>query len=37
MAIATINPAAAETLQAFAALTVAHLDDKIARAARTLS
>ena len=35
MPIATINPATAETLQTFAALTEAQLDDKIARAART--
>jgi succinate-semialdehyde dehydrogenase/glutarate-semialdehyde dehydrogenase len=35
MPIATINPATAETLQTFASLTEAQVDDKIARAART--
>jgi succinate-semialdehyde dehydrogenase / glutarate-semialdehyde dehydrogenase len=35
MPIATINPATAETLQTFDALTDAQLDDKIAHAART--
>ena len=35
MPIATINPATAETLQTFAALSDAQIDDKIAHAART--
>ncbi|MGH9310499.1 MAG: NAD-dependent succinate-semialdehyde dehydrogenase [Vicinamibacterales bacterium] len=35
MSIATINPATAETLQMFEALTEAQLDEKIARAATT--
>src|SRR5688572_2115005 len=35
MPIATINPATAETLKTFAALTDAELDDRIALAART--
>ena len=34
MPIATINPATAETLQTFAALSDAQIDDKIAQSAR---